>query len=887
MKGLSSDIQEALDIVIEGLDYTMRVDEIDPERVKQSMDSKLTSFKTAKELLSKWVHSPNSPSPKKFEYYVQALIISGEKSLTTLRKALRAKIDYDTLEEHKHKLASQTKLLVLNSIIELDSSLIELRHQFESGTVILKESEFKRGFAEKYANGEFFPGKNYHKKWYNEEEKAIVIDPRGSRGEIIELDGLKIQLPSHRELKHEVLFYNESRKKQYWRREVMPHGLTPDNEEAYTEYILEQFRRRREGVWFMNKGQYIYLTGRHWFQLQWSKMLDGGEYPKYRDAQRLVAYHKEACYIDNMCMGQIFLKSRQTGYTYGIVSDSIEIVTSTKNVKNGLTSMTDDDARYAFAKMSYTFQELPFFFQPVVKGRIDSPNKLEFGKPSNASKETKKKKDTTTEGYVNSSTDFQATKVKAYDGQSMKFYVGDEFAKWDRASCIEHLNTLLPTTFRGGRVTGKVFLGSTMGKLDQGGEDYKVLYLNSKVKGRTESGYTATKLYSYFLPAHKNYELCIDIYGKCWEQTPPKGTVNVFGDSITKGSVQSIKELYSDAKQQGDIALNAAYRAFPMTEAHAMRDEAEACVFNLTKLTDQWDYNVDQDEDFGYVRGYFSWMNDERLTEVIWHPDEMGRFKVAWMPSVAGGTKALRNNVNLTRNLHYPMNDYGCIGVDCFGSFTKGVNKASKGAAHAYSKPNAFGVPPHKFLFEYIEKPATQDVFNEEILMAAWFYGLPILAENNRRDFVRYLYLSQCRAFSMNRVDKTILAGDDLVLGGQPMQSKDILDTHENAVRTHIQRHLGYSTPPEGIHYRPEGDMGDMPFNETIMDWMKFNPIARTAHDATISTGLAIMGCQREKYKPKPKKVDPKKSISLLRKYNNRGNVGVFIDPNRKKTFNK
>ena len=380
------------------------------------------------------------------------------------------------------------------------------------------------------------------------------------------------------------------------------------------------------------------------------------------------------------------------------------------------------------------------------------------------------------------------------------------------------------------------------------------------------------------MAAHKNYEDCIDKYGKCWETTPPKGTLNTFGDEIKKGSVESIKQLYADAKLQGDIALNAAYRAFPMTEAHAMRDEADACVFNLTKLTDQWDYNEETlDSKSLYTRGNFKWKNDKPFTEVEFVPDEHGRFKIAWMPSAVDNTEKLRNNVRKIRNLWTPMNDYGCIGVDCFGSYVQGKNKASKGAAHAYTKPNSYGVPPHKFLFEYIDKPATQDIFNMDIFMAAWFYGLPILAENNRRDFVRFLFNNLARPFSMNRVDKTKLDGDDLVLGGQPMQSKDILDAHENGIRSHIQRHVGHATAPEGVKYRNEGEMGDMPFNDTIHDWMKFNPSSRTAHDATISSGLAIMGCNRQKYKPQPKNNDPKKNVSLLRKYNNRGTIGTPI----------
>jgi hypothetical protein len=875
MQGLSKDIEAALDVVIEGLDFNFIIKEIDPDRIKTSMESKISAFNTAKKMLYKWQNSPNAPTKAKFNRYVQSLIESGEKSLRTLRRALKAKIKYNELEANKHKSAVDSKLHVLNFITELNSSVEELRHQFESGKVVLKEFEFKRGWAEKFANQEFYPEKDYHKVKYNEEEDAVMICPKGTKGEIIVLDDLRIQLPSVPNDRSKILHYKKPKEEQYWKREPMPKGLTPENSEEYTDYILEQFRLRREGLWIYINGKPTYIPGRFWFQLQWGKMLDDAIYPDFREAQLMLAYHKTAVWLSSDYLGQIFLKSRQTGFTYGIVSDAVEVGTSTCNIKCGLTSMTAEDSELAFGKQSYLFLELPFFFQPIVKGKVDSTSKIVFGKPSDGTKEAKKRKDTSTEGYLNTSLLWQATKAKAFDGQKLKIYIGDECSKWDRVSYIEHFNTLLPTMFRGGRISGKCFLGSTFGKLSEGGEDFKTLYLNSKVKDKLETGHTPTRLASYFMPAHKNFEQCVDRYGKCWEITPPKGTLNAFGEPITKGSIELIEEMYEAARKQGDIALNAIYRAYPMTESHAFRDEAESCVFNLTKLQDQLDYNSKFSSEDLYTVGNFEWKNGVRFSEVVFYPMANGRFNVSWMPNAGDGTLHLKNNVRKDRNLYHPLNDFGCIGVDCYGSYTIGKNKASKGAAHAFTATNGYGVPSNACLFEYLAKPPTQDIFNEDILKAAWFYGLPILAENNRRDFVRYIYLNQCRPFSMSRVDKPLnkLVGDDKVLAGQPMQNQDILDSHQNAIKTYIQNYVGESTDSL---YRPEGEMGVFIFSETIKDWMKFNPTKRTAHDLTISSGLAIMGCHKERYRQKPKKADSKKYVSLIRKYSNNGDIGSY-----------
>ena len=59
-----------------------------------------------------------------------------------------------------------------------------------------------------------------------------------------------------------------------------------------------------------------------------------------------------------------------------------------------------------------------------------------------------------------------------------------------------------------------------------------------------------------------------------------------------------------------------------------------------------------------------------------------------------------------------------------------------------------------------------------------------------------------------------------------------------------------------------------MPFNRTIEDWAKFDINNRTKHDATISSGLAIMANQKHLYQPEVKQ--SKISVNFAT-YNNSG----------------
>ena len=71
--------------------------------------------------------------------------------------------------------------------------------------------------------------------------------------------------------------------------------------------------------------------------------------------------------------------------------------------------------------------------------------------------------------------------------------------------------------------------------------------------------------------------------------------------------------------------------------------------------------------------------------------------------------------------------------------------------------------------------------------------------------------------------------------------------------------------------------MGDVYFQRTLEDWAKFNINNRTAHDASISSGLAIMACNRNRYAPVNKVVRKNINLGLLR-YDNTGNVSKIIN---------
>jgi len=855
MNNLSYDIEESIKIVIEGLGYDINIAEIDPEKMTRAMKSKEESFLEAKALMNDWVNSANRPSEEKAMRYAKLLLNAGDTSIIKLRKSLKAKIDFEELAPEKFGTAIKAKTVILKAIRNINSSLEELRVQISSNSLKFKEENYKVGYAERFASQEFYPKKNYFKKWNNPDEEAVMICPKGTRGEIIDIENLKIQLPKVPAKKH-ILFSKKKKEDQFWSREEMPVGLTPKSAESFTSYILEQFRKRREGVWFMNNGEAVYLPGVFWFTLQWGKMLDNGEYMNFREAQLKIAYHQEACFRDPRCLGELFVKSRRTGFTYLVLFRLLEEAISTKNGRYGMTSKSNDDVEEAFKKFSYAFMELPFFFQPTVKGKVESTKKLYFGKPPDTSSEAKKQKDTSTKDYLNTEIDTRPTKNDAYDSAKLNGYLGDEAGKWARpVNYIEHFGTIKPAMMPGGRVVGKAWIGSTVGALNKGGEEFRTLDNMAKVSERVElTGKTRNGLYAFFLPAYENQEICTDKYGKCWQETPPPDTLDNYGVDIKFGSKEYLRVMADEAKKESDNVLNAHYRAEPSTREQAYRDKSDDCMFNINKLYEQLDHNNTQNPEDLYVTGNFAWKEGIKDTEVLFYPDRRGRFKLAWMPSMVDGTDHIRNNVIKKGNKFYPDNDYGFLSSDPFSVRSASGGRGSAGAIHGFCSKSIGNLEKGDCFLEYLCRAKTEDIFFEDVVMALHFFGIKILAELNRVDLLRYVRNRGYRPFSLERLDKAKnkLTDHEAEYGGQQMSGVSILEDHLSAINSYIENHIGVAGPNNP--YRAQGEIGKFPFNETIEDWKIFDPKDRTKHDASISSGLGIMAINGEKYKPKKKK---------------------------------
>ena len=715
---------------------------------------------------------------------------------------------------------------------------------------------------------------NKKNKWeygYNKEHDIVVISKTGKIGKILEIQNLRIALPQQ----PVQVFSNEVKK---WQQFEYPKELArlknifdwrayPEKSKAkWYDYIDEEFKRREEGFWFNNNGTPTYITGTHYMYLQWSKIDVGA--PDFREANRLFYIFWEACKADKRCYGMCYLKNRRSGFSFMSSAETVNQATLASYSRFGILSKTGADAKKMFTdKVVPISINYPFFFKPIQDGMDRPKSELAYRVP--ASKFTHKKitANEQQEDLVGLDTniDWKNTGDNSYDGEKLALLVHDESGKWERPDNILNNWRVTKTCLRlGSRIIGKCMMGSTSNSLDKGGENFKRLYNASDVTKRNRNGQTASGLYSLFIPMEWNYEGFIDEHGSPVFNTPSDDVFDPHGELIDVGVIDHWQNEADGLKGDQD-ALNEFYRQFPRTEEHAFRDETKNSIFNLVKIYEQIDYNEEMSRTLGISTGSFQWVNGVKDTSVIFYPDPQGRFKVSWVPPTH-----IQNKIILKNGIKYPGNEHmGAFGCDSYDISGTVDGKGSKGALHGLTKFSMEDAPANTFFLEYIARPQTAEMFFEDVLMALVFYGMPLLAENNKPRLLYYLRRRGYRGFSMNRPDKVWnkLSTAEKEIGGIPNSSEDIKQAHAAAIEMYIQSHVGMNA---------EGQFGNCYFNELLNDWAKFDINKRTKHDASISSGLAIMACNRHLYRPNATIEKPKLNINIA-KYSNKGNMSKII----------
>lgn len=683
---------------------------------------------------------------------------------------------------------------------------------------------------------------------YKELQNGTVINIQGLNCSIPEV-GYVVNIVTKKTEYRGVFSRSENILEQIWERKPLPDWYKEtmkrwvnydkkkkdDDPDFYDEkldaYQKQEWDRRLNGHWFMNKGNPVYLTGMHYMFMQWFQIDIG--YPRFRLPDLDYFYFLQYCLEDPECMGMLEITKRRFGKTFRGGLFLIEYVTRTKMTNAGIQSKTGGDAKKVFGKAVINpFKKLPRFFRPEYDMSLGITPKSEI-RFQQTNVRGKKAEEGLDKEELGSLIDHQSADTVAYDGQKLHRYFSDEWAKttecniYDRHDVVRYC--LLDDD---GKIIGKALYSSTVEKLDSEKDGVQEaaqnLWNDSDQLDRKENGRTASGLYRFFMTADKGRN--IDVYGE-------------------PNEAKTVKEILADraAISHNPRALSNLIKKEARTIQEAFSTDGDKCIFNVGNI-DQRDQEL-QDKPV-YKRnvvferqldGAVKW-RDIKDSEKSFH------WEITQFPP-----EGQENRFEYEGKLKRPgRTKDGAITVDGYGNSQGGRKYGSKACAWIGRKLNILD-PENTFkaIGCLYGRPQEKSKLHEQVMFAAEYFGYQAWFEHNSDEYFPYFK------------DR----GKILYLGVYP------LSTIPPDKKEEIERHRGFPTTPYSLTRQNDVTIAYFENYCQNIDWIEllhwstlYDPYNRTQFDMVVSFEMLIVCLLEPVYKPTPPK-DP-----LIRMYGQKNN---------------
>jgi len=541
--------------------------------------------------------------------------------------------------------------------------------------------------------------------------------------------------------------YGKDPMEQFYVRDKIPDKLLKMNrlprEEAFNlamkdkecaNFIAMVWDKRINGEWVFIRGIPFYLPGFYYMYLNFYHMDIG--LPKFRLNDLYKAYWWKFCVVDQpRVYGGIDFSRRRIGKTFFGGNIQLEAVTRNKSFFVGNQSKTDDDVESLLHKAIVNpFRKYPFFLKPI----YDPAGKM--------------KRDIIFDDYgasgeaLESWIDCRSSVDTAYDGEKLHLYFMDEAGKMKKPTDpVKMWDKVKPCLIEDDKIIGKALIDTTVEEMEKGGlERFLELWMDSSRKPEdnkiNELGETLSGLVPHFIPSYKcfiwdrfgfpiienptGYQLT-DRERQSTEADIERGLHKLGAKELLDLKFRSIKD---SRKRYSEI------RKFPRTVTEAFASSNTHCHFNSAILNDRLGFYLFEPEK-GKVRGNFEWEDGNRFGNVVFRPRPDGRWLVSYYPSQDKANQMLNNGGRAK-----PANfDKFVIGCDTFKYSVTTSNKPSRGAFYVWAYFDA-AVEGDKdeadwttddFVCEYLYRPSTVDLFAEDVLMTAKYYGCKVNPENN------------------------------------------------------------------------------------------------------------------------------------------------------------
>lgn len=646
------------------------------------------------------------------------------------------------------------------------------------------------------------------------------------------------------------------KKEQKWQRKELPSFfdkveidkqgnvfLTKQQE----EYARVEVERCKNGYWFYNNGIPTYLTGKHYFYLQWWKLEDD-IYPEYRDVDR--RYFLFLNYWENIqwCLGVIRGKKRREGASSQATANLIYECIFYKNSNCGLISKTRDDSRDTFTDMvAFGYRQLPIFLKPKQLNKEDSVTELVFAHKSISQKEGKIDAISEDTGH-RSKINYRAPVLNAYDRGRLSRILLDEFGKLEKDVPASQLFVIIAKTLvKGVKRVGFVEMPSTVNKLTKGGSEFLMIWdqANHFIKKPTTN-----RLVRYFTPAYDGYEGFIDEHGMSvigeptheqyqylvdkWVRRDSEGntTSEISEEDIKLGAKAYILKRRDGLS--GDL-LEEEIRMNPTTEVELFMSANADCIFNVMNLNEQIEYLKEHPIPKRKIL-YYRCLETQK---VKWRDAEKNEHNFCWEWVGDLNLNGEENKYYMDVKTRKPGRaEIGVIGVDGISSEQGGKKYGSKACAWVFIKYDLKD-PENTGLFtgRLYGRPPEKDDLHSQILLCAEYHGFIVYWEFVADDYFTFFKnrgrLGYLARFPLNSID--------------PVKRQ----------KEKVERHYGFPTTDFAISKGHDAMITYVLYYYKKIYWIElcedlkqYDQNKRTPHDQSVSAMITLVGSLEPIRKP-------------------------------------
>lgn len=598
------------------------------------------------------------------------------------------------------------------------------------------------------------------------------------------------------------------------------------------EFANREWERRMAGVWIWlnEKGEkkLFYLTGLHYFMLQWWPVTFKME---YRDVHRELFYWIQYWMEDPYSLGGVFGTHRQWAKSVILGVWGIEGVTRTPFGHLGEQGETAESIKSFYSKHQlFGFKRLIDFFTPEYDKNGLQTNGIDFVV---SGKRNKRLSEEELGLGIEAHVDYGKADVNRYNGQTLTHYIGEESGKVKEVPVYDR-HIAVSSALR--ERNGKAFHASTSDDIDPKCKTFKKMVMDSDFNQRMPNGETKSGLYFAFMPAQYSFN------GR-------KVEFDEYGFPNTEENMKVIMAMRKELEDD-PAAYTMFCRKYPTTITEYFYVDSNKCQFDARVLQDAVQ-RCDENPHL-FVRGNLVWQGGKRFGKVVWEADQAnGKFQLSQMPDMADQNQILDKGESMGSYRFSCQNDQKyASGTDPIqfkvvqlagggsrrsnavfyikrkydhlleGELTPALKQERRDNKYAYKT----GIP----VMRYGNRPLDPDEYFEDSLMACWFFGIRMLIEKTCGELmIKYFENAGCADFVMDR--PAITRTSDRY--NQETQGIAASAASTQMYTNMISKDVKYF----GHRY---------PFRELPEDLLQFDPYNTLEYDDSVAWGLTLIAEQ-------------------------------------------